>query len=353
MDSKGSAARLLLDSPRVRNRGPFGRNPKCRAAMPASAAPARDTLLEARDIDLWRGEHHLLRRVSFSLHSGELLQVTGENGSGKTSLLRVACGLLPAESGDILWRGVSIRASHDAYHPRPRLSRAPQCAEARPHRRREPQVRHRPAPRYHSYRREAVLDRTGLTRCVDSPGRVLSAGQRRRVAFARVLLSKAPLWILDEPTTNLDVGGIALIERLIKDHLEEGGSVLTAAHHGLLCRPPPCPPAGTGCMNRVMDRRAAVDAALGRRRRARAHAGCAALGPGLAQPLLLLCHRRDAVSARDQPGPGPAAADRARCGLGGGDAILPAGARVPVPARCRGRNDGTMGACRQPLAWCS
>ena len=206
--------------------------------MSASAAPARDTLLEARAIELWRGEHHLLRQVSFSLASGELLQVTGENGSGKTSLLRVVCGLLPAESGDILWRGVSIREGRDAYHRD--LVYLAHLNALKLDLTADENLKSGAGLRRDTTRaeREAVLTALGLARCVDLPGRVLSAGQRRRVAFARVLLSRAPLWILDEPTTNLDVGGIALIERLIKDHLEEGGSVLTAAHHGLLAGHP-------------------------------------------------------------------------------------------------------------------
>ena len=232
---KGSAVRLLLDSPRVSNRG---LSSNVSSVTAASAAPAGDALLEARAIDLWRGEHHLLRRVSFSLRAGELLQVTGENGAGKTSLLRVVCGLLPAESGDILWRGVSIRAGRDAYHRD--LVYLAHLNALKLDLTADENLKSGAGLRRDTTRieRETVLTTLGLARCVDLPGRVLSAGQRRRVAFARVLLSKAPLWILDEPTTNLDVGGIALIEQLIKDHLEEGGSVLTAAHHGLLAGHP-------------------------------------------------------------------------------------------------------------------
>ena len=206
--------------------------------MPASAAPAGEALLEARAIELWRGEHHLLRRVSFSLNAGELLQVTGENGAGKTSLLRVVCGLLPAETGDILWRGVSILEGRDAYHRDvvylAHLNALKVDLTA------DENLKAGAGLRRDTTRseREAVLTALGVARCVDLPARVLSAGQRRRVAFARVLLSKAPLWILDEPTTNLDVHGVELIERLIRDHLEEGGSVLTAAHHGLLAGHP-------------------------------------------------------------------------------------------------------------------
>jgi len=201
--------------------------------MPASAARG-DVLLEARAIALWRGEHHLLRGVSFSLRAGELLQLTGENGAGKTSLLRVLCGLLPAESGDILWRGVSIREGRDAYHRN--LMYLAHLNALKLDLTADENLESSVGLRRQTTRaeREAVLAELGVARCIDLPVRVLSAGQRRRVAFARVLLARAPFWILDEPTTNLDVGGIALIERLISRHLASGGSVLTAAHHGLL-----------------------------------------------------------------------------------------------------------------------
>lgn len=206
--------------------------------IPASVAAAGEALLEARAIELWRGEHHLLRGVSFSLPPGELLQLTGENGAGKTSLLRVVCGLLPAESGDILWRGVSIREGRDAYHRD--LMYLAHLNALKLDLTADENLKAGVGLRRDTTRaeREAVLSDLGVARCADLPARVLSAGQRRRVTFARVLLSRAPLWILDEPTTNLDAGGVALIERLIREHLDAGGSVLTAAHHGLLAGHP-------------------------------------------------------------------------------------------------------------------
>ena len=191
-------------------------------------------LLEARALHLWRGEKHLLRGVSFSLAAGELLQLVGPNGVGKTSLLRAACGLLPIESGDILWRGQTIERVRDDFHTNvgylahTNALKGDLTAQENLHFELALRV-----PVSASAITEQ-LNALGIGHCAQLPARVLSAGQRRRLALARVLLGKSPLWILDEPTTNLDAAGIALIEQLLSQHLQTGGAVLTAAHHGLL-----------------------------------------------------------------------------------------------------------------------
>lgn len=202
--------------------------------MSAPSGSAGDTCLEVLELHLWRGERHLLKAVSFTLAAGGMLQLTGANGAGKTSLLRVVCGLLPPEAGEIRWRGESILAGRDTFNRdlaylahlnalKPELTADENLATSVGLRRDTA-----------ASERRAALERLDVARCADLPVRVLSAGQRRRVAFARVLLSRVPLWILDEPTTNLDAAGIALIEGLIADHLASGGAVLTAAHHLLL-----------------------------------------------------------------------------------------------------------------------
>lgn len=200
----------------------------------ASALSAGDALLEARSIELWRGERHLLRGVSFALAAGTLLQVIGPNGSGKTSLLRVVCGLLPAESGEVLWRGMLIRAGRELYHRE--LAYLAHLNALKLEFTADENLRASLGLSRNTTTAErlAVLDRLGVAHCAHLPARVLSAGQRRRVAFAAVLLSHATLWILDEPTTNLDAAGTELLERLLAEHLDAGGTVLTAAHHTLL-----------------------------------------------------------------------------------------------------------------------
>jgi heme exporter protein A len=195
-----------------------------------AAAP----LLEARAIHVWRGERHLLRGVSFQLQTGELLQVTGPNGIGKSTLLRSACGLLPVEGGEFQWRGAPVEKQREefdaqlAYLAHSNALKAELTAEEN--------------LRYELTLRRAVtsnevanaLALLGIPQCAKLPMRVLSAGQRRRLSLARVVLCKATLWILDEPSTNLDAAGISLLEKLMTEHLEQGGAILTAAHHGLL-----------------------------------------------------------------------------------------------------------------------
>jgi heme exporter protein A len=195
-----------------------------------AAAP----LLEARAIHVWRGERHLLRGVSFQLQIGELLQVTGPNGIGKSTLLRSACGLLPVEGGEFHSRGAPVEKQREefdaqlAYLAHSNALKAELTAEEN--------------LRYELTLRRAVtsdevtnaLALLGIPQCAKLPMRVLSAGQRRRLSLARVVLCKATLWILDEPSTNLDAAGISLLENLMTEHLERGGAILTAAHHGLL-----------------------------------------------------------------------------------------------------------------------
>lgn len=191
-------------------------------------------LFEARSIHVWRGERHLLRGVSFQLRVGELLQITGPNGIGKSTLLRASCRLLPVEGGELLWRGASIDAHSDdfdaqlAYLAHSNALKADLTAEEN--------------LRYELTLRRSVskddvhraLELLGIPQCAQLPMRVLSAGQRRRLSLARVWLCKASLWILDEPSTNLDAAGVSVLERLMVHHLEQGGAIITAAHHGLL-----------------------------------------------------------------------------------------------------------------------
>ncbi len=176
----------------------------------------------------------MLRGISLELGAGELLQVTGANGVGKTSLLRVVSGLMPAESGEVSWRGRSIRVHREDF-----------CAEFA-------YLAHSNALKadltsienllYESALRRTisrvqclqVLTELGVAQCADLAVRLLSAGQRRRVAFARVILCAAKLWILDEPTTNLDAKGIQLVDAALQTHVATGGAVLVAAHHALL-----------------------------------------------------------------------------------------------------------------------
>jgi len=189
--------------------------------------------LEVERVHVWRGDRHVLKGVSLRLGSGELLHVSGPNGTGKTTLMRVVCGLLRPEQGTVAWLGQSISRVREQY----------QAALA--------YASHEPALKGDLTALEnlrfavglkrrvtvaeltASLERTGVAACADLPARVLSAGQRRRVAMARVLAMRASLWLLDEPFTNLDAAGTLLMSGLLQAHVEGGGSALVVAHHDL------------------------------------------------------------------------------------------------------------------------
>jgi heme exporter protein A len=202
--------------------------------MTDSPAP----LLEARDVHIWRGEKHLLRGVSFSLSSGQFLQLVGPNGVGKTTLLRAACGLLPLESGEILSRGAPIVDVREQYGRNLGYLAHSNALKADLTARENLQCELALRGVVSDAKINSQLTAVGLEQCAALPIRVLSAGQRRRLALARLVLCATSLWILDEPTTNLDMNGIALVERLMAEHLQTGGAILAAAHHSLLLAHP-------------------------------------------------------------------------------------------------------------------
>lgn len=200
---------------------------------PASSK-VTDPLLEVRALHLWRGDRHLLRGVGFTLGSGQLLQVMGPNGVGKTSLLRCVADLMPLESGDILWRGEPVRSERESFHRD--LAYLAHANALKADLTALENLRYGIGFRRRASTEEliAMLERLKIAQCADLASRSLSAGQKRRVAIARVMLAQARLWILDEPITNLDVSGIALVEACMAEHLRNGGMILTAAHQALL-----------------------------------------------------------------------------------------------------------------------
>jgi len=189
-------------------------------------------MLKVSDLECVRGERSLFKDINFSLEAGELLQVNGLNGSGKTSLIRAIGGLLSLESGEIFWGGVPVLKQRQVFHGslvwlahRSGLKADLTLVEnlefekvLRPQSAREP---------------EEVFERLGIARLKRLPVRSLSAGQQRRVALARMLLADVPLWLLDEPFTNLDQEGRELVIELTEEHLAGGGLCVMAAHQDI------------------------------------------------------------------------------------------------------------------------
>ncbi len=192
------------------------------------------SLLSARDIACERSEHALFHGLGFELAAGEALLVRGGNGRGKTSLLRILCGLSQPAAGAVHWRGEPLARVREQYGremayvghvngikddltPLENLRLAADLG----------------GRALDGNAAAAALERLGLGRCLDLPARVLSFGQRRRVALAGLVTAGALLWILDEPLTGLDVGGVALVENLIRDHVLAGGMAVMTTHQPL------------------------------------------------------------------------------------------------------------------------
>ena len=192
--------------------------------------------LRVDKVHVWRGDRHVLQGVSIEVHPRELLHVSGPNGTGKTTLLRVMSGLLRPEQGSVTWRGQCIVQQRTEYQAvlayaahEPALKGDLTALE---------NLHFSVGLKRRSTAAEllAALDRAGVAACAELPARVLSAGQRRRVSLARVLAMHASVWLLDEPYANLDAAGSELVSELLQAHVEQGGLALVVAHRDLTLR---------------------------------------------------------------------------------------------------------------------
>ena len=189
-------------------------------------------MLEAVQLSCLRGERTLFTDLSFTLLPGELLQIAGANGSGKTSLLRILCGLSAAAAGEVRWN--QARAQGEPFHRdllyishhaavKEELSALENLLIA---------STFAATPLTKNQALEA-LARMGLEGREHLPTKVLSQGQKRRVGLARLLVSNAPLWILDEPLTALDARAVELIQARLAEHLARQGMVVLTTHQAL------------------------------------------------------------------------------------------------------------------------
>jgi heme exporter protein A len=187
--------------------------------------------LEAKGLGCIRDDRTLFDGLSFRLGPGQVLLLEGRNGSGKTSLLRILCGMRQPDGGVLEWDGEDIFNLGPDYHAHIAY------------------VGHRDGVKHDLTARENLtvarglgapntavsiedaLDQVELWGFDDVPARNLSAGQQRRLALARLLVTRADLWILDEPFTSLDSHGIGIVESLFANHVAGGGMLAVTSHH--------------------------------------------------------------------------------------------------------------------------
>jgi heme exporter protein A len=188
-------------------------------------------MLEAHELAAQRGFAKLFSGLSFRVDAGEALVVTGANGTGKTTLLRMLAGLSAPSAGEIRWRG--RRAAPFDPDLRASLAFAGHLPALKDELTAEENLASLVALEGDDASDEAIgaaLDDVALTRQRRLPARVLSQGQRRRIGLARLALLPRPLWILDEPVTALDAAGAELLARLVAGHLAKGGLTVAATH---------------------------------------------------------------------------------------------------------------------------
>lgn len=174
-------------------------------------------LLTATGLAAFRGERLVFKDIGFSLCEGGALLLRGANGAGKSSLLRAIAGLTPLTAGRLLWDGED--ALEDLAEHAARIAWLGHLDAVKP-----------ALTAFETVPDLAALAAFGLAGFADLPARLLSAGQKRRLALARVLAAQAPLWLLDEPTNGLDTASIGLAEAVFARHLAGGGMIIASTH---------------------------------------------------------------------------------------------------------------------------
>lgn len=188
------------------------------------------------DLVCVRGEKTVFEHLSFSIGDGDALVLRGPNGSGKSSLLRVMAGLLQVESGALLWNGLDV--TQDLHLHRTGLHYVGHQSALKPLLTVTENLAYAAAIRSADTSCPDALEAFALANLAELPVRLLSAGQRRRLALARLVASQAPLWLLDEPTASLDDEAVAMLQSVISSHRAGGGIVVLAVHGALAMEAP-------------------------------------------------------------------------------------------------------------------
>ena|SRR5580765_310036 len=191
-------------------------------------------MLEVINLTCIRGTRRLFKELNFAVEPGDLIELRGPNGSGKTSLLRILCGLATPAAGQVLWSGKNIRSLGEEYFSS--VSYLGHQNAVKDELSAIENLRIASAVAGNALNKSEareVLAHVGLTQQENLPTRALSAGQRRRLAMTRLLTARAKLWILDEVLTSLDDTAINLSRQFIGDHLKDGGMAIVATHQDL------------------------------------------------------------------------------------------------------------------------
>jgi heme exporter protein A len=187
--------------------------------------------LNVKNLACWRNEQVVFSDLNLSLSSGSVLFLDGENGSGKTSLLKIICGFRLSDEGDISWDNQSISSVPEYFHNISYVGHKNGIKD-------ELTVEEnlnlmRSMATASEIKTGVVLKQIGLFKQADVLSRQLSAGQKRKLALARLMMTNNSFWVLDEPFTSLDKASVGFIESLIKQHITRGGMLILTSHHDI------------------------------------------------------------------------------------------------------------------------
>ncbi|MDD5229231.1 MAG: cytochrome c biogenesis heme-transporting ATPase CcmA [Methylococcales bacterium] len=184
--------------------------------------------LEARQLCCIRDERVLFSELNFTLTSGQVLLIEGANGAGKTSLLRILTGFRKPDVGDLFWNNEAIDDTQEFYQDTAYIGHNNGLKDTLTA---EENLHYAQSLAITTLTIDDALEQVGLSGYQETLVRFMSAGQRRRLALARLLCTYKPLWILDEPFTSLDRASIKLFEKFIETHANRGGLVIMTSHH--------------------------------------------------------------------------------------------------------------------------